>query len=167
MSRPEARMARVVEGRIAAHPSSFEHRYRELFAGALVGIYSSDAEGTLLACNQAFARMLGFGSPAEALGTSTSLLYLDAKERERIVTHVQQRGALEYGRSRMRHRDGQAIETITSVTGEFDEGGRLTALCGFLIDVTANVEATRALRERERQFRAVFVDSPDAILFLH
>jgi two-component system cell cycle sensor histidine kinase/response regulator CckA len=166
MSRSELNTTRVVEGRIAAHPSSFEHRYRELFAGALVGIYSSDPDGTLLACNQAFAHMLGYGSPAEAMGATASPIYLDPKERERIVNHVQQRGALEYGRSRMRHRDGHAIEIITSVTGEFDEGGRLTALRGFLIDVTANVEATRALRERERQFRAVFVDSADAMLFV-
>jgi two-component system cell cycle sensor histidine kinase/response regulator CckA len=166
MSRPEVGVARIVEGRIAHHPSSFEHRYRELFASALVGIYCADVDGTLTTCNQAFARMLGFGSPAEAMGTSTSLLYVDAKERERIVTHLQQRGALEYSRARMRHRDGHPIEIITSVIGEFDEGRRLTALQGFLIDVTANVEATRALRERERQFRAVFVDSADAMLFV-
>jgi PAS domain S-box-containing protein len=52
------------------------------------------------------------------------------------------------------------------VVGEFDAGGALTELRGFLIDVTASVDAELALLERERQFRAVFFDAADAMLIL-
>ena len=41
-------------------PRSLEQRYRELFEGALLGIYVTRPDGELLACNAAFARMLGF-----------------------------------------------------------------------------------------------------------
>jgi len=65
----------------------------------------------------------------------------------------------------MRRRNGAAIDVIETVVGEFI-GGELVELCGFLIDVTANVEAEAALVERARQFRAVFLDAADAMLIL-
>ena len=55
---------------------------------------------------------------------------------------------------------------IETVVGEFDGDGALIELRGFLIDVTASVEAELALLERERQFRAVFFDAADAMLIL-
>jgi len=38
---------------------SHEQRYRELFEGALLGIYVSRPDGALVASNAEFARMLG------------------------------------------------------------------------------------------------------------
>ena len=55
---------------------------------------------------------------------------------------------------------------IETVVGEFDGDGALIELRGFLIDVTASVEAELALLEREQQFRAVFFDAADAMLIL-
>ena len=144
---------------------SLEPRYKNLLESALLGIYVSRPDGKLLACNDAFARMLGFGSVDEALGTGVRDVYSDAEERDRFLARVRERGRLEHYRGRMRRPDGSIIDVIESVVGEFT-GGELVELCGFLIDVTANVEAETALVERARQFRAVFLDAADAMLIL-
>jgi two-component system cell cycle sensor histidine kinase/response regulator CckA len=144
---------------------ALESRYRKLFEGALLGIYVSRPDGLLVACNEAFARMLGFDSEAEAVCTGMGAIYSDAGERDRFLSRVREQGRLEHYRGRLRRRDGDTIEVIETVVGEFADG-ELVELCGFLIDVTANVEAEAALVERARQFRAVFLDAADAMLIL-
>jgi two-component system cell cycle sensor histidine kinase/response regulator CckA len=150
----------------ARRPSPLELRYHGLFEGTLLGIYASRPEGTLIACNEAFARMLGFASISEAVGTSMSAVYDDSGDRERFLVSVREHGRLEHHRGRLRRRDGGVITVMETVVGEFDGAGALTELRGFLIDVTATVEAELALLERERQFRTVFFDGPDAMLIL-
>jgi PAS domain S-box-containing protein len=146
--------------------TSLDQRYRELFEGALLGIYVTRPGGELLACNAAFARILGFSSVAEAIGSSMDALYNAGDARERFVASVREQGRLEHHRGRLRRRDGGVVSVIETVVGEFDSDGSLTELRGFLIDVTASVEADLARVERERQFRAVFFDAADAMLIL-
>jgi two-component system, cell cycle sensor histidine kinase and response regulator CckA len=145
---------------------SVDPRYRELFEGAPLGIYVARPGGELLACNAAFARMLGFASVADAVGSNMGALYDDASERERFVTAVRRHGCLEHHRGRLRRRDGGLLSVIETVVGEFDPDGELIELRGFLHDVTASVAAEFARLERERQFRAVFFDAADAMLIL-
>jgi two-component system cell cycle sensor histidine kinase/response regulator CckA len=145
---------------------SADVRYRELFEGALLGVYVSQPGGRLLACNAAFVKMLGFDSDEDAVGTNMSALYGDHSEREAFLRHLREHGRLEHHRARLRRRDGQAIDVIETVVGEFDEAHALVELRGFLLNVTATVEADRARHERERQFRAVFVDAADAMVIL-
>ena len=150
----------------AAAAAPVDQRYRDLFEGALLGIYVSRPDGELLACNAAFARILGFASVSAAVGSSMSGLYEGAGERERFVASVREQGRLEHHRIRLRRRDGGIVSVIETVVGEFDASGVLIELRGFVIDVTASVEAELALLERERQFRAVFFDAADAMLIL-
>jgi len=144
---------------------SLAPRYQKLFEGALLGIYVSRPDGRLVACNAAFARMLGFESVDDAVGMGMREIYSDAAERDRFLNRVRKHGRLEHYRGRLRRRDDVTIEVIESAVGEFADG-ELVELCGFLIDVTANVEAEAALVERARQFRAVFLDAADAMLIL-
>jgi two-component system, cell cycle sensor histidine kinase and response regulator CckA len=140
-------------------------RYRELFESALLAIYVSQPDGRLISCNTAFARMLGFTSIAEAVAIGTSQVYADEGERDRFLARVRAEGRLEHHRGRLRRRNGEVIDVIETVVGQF-VSGELLELCGFLIDVTASVEAEAALVDRARQFRAVFLDAADAMLIL-
>jgi two-component system cell cycle sensor histidine kinase/response regulator CckA len=146
--------------------ASVHERYRELFEGALLGIYVSRPDGGLVACNAAFARMLGFASVGDAVGTSMQAVYDTAADRERFVASVRDHGRLDHHRCRLRRQDRGVIDVIETVVGEFDARGTLTELRGFLIDVTASVEAELALLDREREFRAVCFDAADAVLIL-
>ena len=150
----------------AAAADPLRRRYRELFEGALLGIYVTRPDGELLACNAAFARILGFVSVTDAVGRSMRTLYDAADDRDRFVASVREQGRLEHHRARLRRCDGAVVSVIETVVGEFDGAGALIELRGFLIDVTASVDAEQAHLERERQFRAVFFDAADAMLIL-
>jgi len=150
----------------AAAAASVDQRYRELFEGARLGVYVSRPDGGLVACNLSLARMLGFTSVADAIGTSMRAICDMADDRERFIASVRDPGRLEHHRCRLRRQDGSMVDVIEAVAGEFDAGGTLTELRGFLIDVTTSIEAELALLDRERQFRAVFFDAADAMLIL-
>jgi len=141
-------------------------RCLELFEEALVGIYVARPDGTLISCNAAFARMLGSDSVAGVIGAAMSTVYDDPAERERFVASIREHGRLEHHRARLRRPGGGIVDVIETVVGEFDSGGTLVELRGFLIDVTTNVEAELARHERDRQFRSVFFDAADAMLIL-
>ena len=79
----DARTNRLEIARQAA-----EKRYNELFEQAALGIVVSAPAGTVIACNPSFARMLGFGSVDEAIGTSMQDLYATASDRERFVAEL-------------------------------------------------------------------------------
>jgi PAS domain S-box-containing protein len=146
--------------------SGDERRYRALFDDALLGIYFSRPHGGLVNCNAAFARMVGFESPAEAIGADMSFVYTSPDQREKFYQHLQQHGRLEYMRGPMRRRDGRIIEVITTVVASFDAQGNLDEFRGFVFDITASAGQSAALKARERQFRSVFVDAADAMLIL-
>src|SRR5205814_2261016 len=69
----------------AVPATALEPRYRELFENAALGIYVSRPDGSLIACNAAFARLLAFASIAEAIATNMDVMYLDAADRDRFV----------------------------------------------------------------------------------
>jgi two-component system cell cycle sensor histidine kinase/response regulator CckA len=146
--------------------SPLEPRYRDLFEGALLAIYVSHPDGRLLACNAAFARLLGFESVRDAVSACMAGVYDAPEDRERFLASLRERGRLEHHRTRLRRRNGDRVDVVETVVGEFDRAGLLTELHGFLIDVTASVEADLALGTGERQLRAAFADAADAMLIL-
>src|SRR5437868_13531909 len=89
----------------AAGVPAVDQRYRELFEGALLGIYVTRPDGELIACNAVFARILGFASIADAVGSSMSGLYDAPADRERFVASVRDHRRLEPHRARLRRRD--------------------------------------------------------------
>jgi two-component system cell cycle sensor histidine kinase/response regulator CckA len=125
-----------------------EQRYRELFDGAPLGIYVSRPDGTLLACNAAFARMLGFASVDAAVGASMHAIYEPDRHHEQFVAFVRAEGRIEQDRSLLRRRDGSLVHVIETAIGEFDAEGELVEIRGFLLDVTAIVAAEQRLVER-------------------
>jgi two-component system, cell cycle sensor histidine kinase and response regulator CckA len=155
-----------VDGKSLDAPSSSALDDREGFESARLAIYVSRPDGRLVACNAEFASLLGFMSVADAIGTSMTVLYDEAVDRERFVASVRDRGLLERHPSRLRRRDGGVVDVIETVVGDFDAAGVLTELRGFVIEVTAGVEPDPAHPDREQQFRSVFMGAADAMLVL-
>lgn len=52
-----------------------QQRARRLFERSLAGIFRHDPDGRMLECNEAFARMLGYGSPEEVRGRAVDEVY--------------------------------------------------------------------------------------------
>jgi PAS domain S-box-containing protein len=151
---------------LSVPPAGLDQRYRRMFEEALVGIYASHPDGTLLWCNATFARILGFDSVADALGTNMARVYRAPHHREQFLARMRSERRLEPWVGRIQRRDGTPIHVLSSTVGVFDAADALVELHGFMIDVTQNAEAEAALKDREQRFRAVFVDAADPMLIL-
>ncbi len=123
-----------------------EEKYRKFFEDDLTGDYITTTEGGLLSCNPAFAKIFGFDSVDDALKCNVKSLYPDSKTREKLLRLLKKKGKLEYYEMELRDRKGQPVYIITNVTGQFDKGGNLTELKGYLFNNTK-------FKQLEEQFR--------------
>jgi len=126
-----------------------ERRYRRIFEQALTGNFLSTAGGRLLACNQAFARILGFDSVEDALAADTRSFYHDARDRERYLEAVRSRGSLEY-EIELRRKDGSTVPVINSVIGIAGPDGELAEIQGALLDMTGRKDLEERLRQAQK-----------------
>ena len=124
-----------------------EERFRKLFEEDLTGDFISTPEGRLLACNPAFARMLGFASVEDALGADLRTVYREPSERDGMLQLLRSKGRLEYHQMELRRVDGSPLHVIENVIGTFGEDGELTQIQGYLFDISE----LRALEEQLRQ----------------
>jgi two-component system, cell cycle sensor histidine kinase and response regulator CckA len=140
--------------------------YRELFESALVGIYASRPDGSLIWCNPSFARILGFSSVQAAMDTNMATVYTSPDQRAAWIESFRHRQRVEQIRVQLRRRDGEFIQVLSTVRGIFDADGSLVELRGFIMDVTTSVAQQEALKARGEQFRSVFLGAADAMFIL-
>lgn len=126
-----------------------EERYRLLFEQNLAGVIRTTVEGQISECNDALARMLGFGSREEALGQNIRDLYQKPEDRERMLEGLQTAGNLLNFEFHMRRRDGVNVCMLANVGLQRDEAGRPQFVEGTVLDITER----RALEEQLLQAR--------------
>ena len=145
---------------VVAELAEAQRRYRRLFMEAQVGIYVSDRDGRLLECNPAFADIFGFGSPAEAVGTSVTALYEDPTLRPRALEILQREGQIRDLEHAARAVDGRRLRVRWSAVADRDEHGAVTRVAGHLVDVTEQREA-----EQRRDLLAAAIEaSAEAVI---
>jgi PAS domain S-box-containing protein len=124
-----------------------EERHRAFFEGDLAGNFRADRDGRLLACNEAFARILGFGSKAEVMAANTTSFYADPRDRETYLALVQQHRQLTDYESTLRRKDGEPVHVLENAIGSFDDDGELIEVRGFLLDITERKRMERELAQ--------------------
>jgi two-component system, cell cycle sensor histidine kinase and response regulator CckA len=127
-------------------------RYREFVDGGLLAVYDSTVDGRLRSCNAAFARMIGFPSAEEAVGSDLTPLYAKPEHRSRFIDRIRRDGRVQNVRGELRNCDGAIVHVLLTGVGDFDAKGELVGVHGHLIDITEGIAAQHDLRERERQF---------------
>ncbi len=112
-----------------------EERYRLLFERNLAGVYRSRVDGRLLECNRAFARMMGYNSPAEAMAQPSGALQGAASARQEFLERLRREGSLVNYESEARRKDGSSVWLIENVSLIVDEDGE-EVLLGTVFDMT-------------------------------
>jgi len=92
-----------------------EQRYRTTFERNPAGMCLTLADGRIVDCNEAFARILGYERPADVLATNMGEIYADRKEREQLLERVTAEGTAVNVELQMRRRDGRLIWVFVSV----------------------------------------------------
>ncbi len=113
-----------------------EERYRSFFDDDLTGDFISTPEGTLLACNKAYAKILGFDSVEEIIKHNAMSFYPHPQIREDFLSILKEKKKVEGHEIEMQRRDGRPIYIIENVIGSFNNDGELTEIKGYLFDIT-------------------------------
>jgi PAS domain S-box-containing protein len=92
-----------------------ERRYRATFERNPAGMCLTIEEGGIVDCNEACARILGAGSPAELAGASMLDFYVDPKDREQLRERVRAEGTAVNAEVQFRRRDGRLIWVLLNI----------------------------------------------------
>ena len=118
-------------GRDVTDRKANEARYRVLFERNLAGVYRTTVDGRILDCNEACARIFGYGSRDDFVDQAATDFYSDPAERERVVQMLRAQGSLMNTELRLRRRDGSVVWVLENVSLLDDN-----ILEGTIIDIT-------------------------------
>ena len=140
-----------------------ERRYRFLFERNVAGVFRSTVAGRLVECNDAFARIFGYASPAEMLGAHTPSMYFKQSDRDDLIALVRARGEAENFEVRMRRKDGRPVWLLLNEFMTMSDDVGEETLEGTVIDITA-----RKVAEERIEYQAYhdsLTDLPNRFLF--
>ena len=138
-----------------------ERKYRNLFDGALEGIYRTTLQGTSVAANPALAKMLGYESPQELVSTltdTTHQLWLDPHERPHFFGLVNEEKVVRNYECQFKRKDGTAVWVALNIRKVQDEGTAYYE--GFIEDITERKRMEDTLRKSEAKFAKLFLCNP-------
>lgn len=125
-----------------------ESRYRSLYQTSVAGIYRTTIDGTILDCNDAFARMLGYEDAHALSGRHAVDLYFTRADRTEFLDRLRAEGTILSSEIRLRRNDGAplwALENVTIIDREL--------ILGTMIDITTWKAAETRLRHAEDELR--------------
>ena len=127
-----------------------EERYRRFVEDDVAGALVTTPDGCVLACNPAFARMVGFASVDEARATNVVSLYEDPAAREAVIAEIRERGRIDHREMAWRRVDGSPLAVVNTAIGDRDERGELVAIRSHLIDISERKHLEEQLRQSQK-----------------
>ncbi len=128
-----------------------EEKYRTLVSNVQEGVFISNPQGRFLDFNNALMRILGFDERDELLNASIPSMFVNPADRERLKKLLQDHGAVADFEYEIRRKDGEVRAMMESSIAIRDAAGNLTALQGFMLDITDRKRAEQEIRRRNRE----------------
>ena len=126
-----------------------EEKYRTIFENAVEGIFQTAPDGRFLSANPALARIYGYNSPEELIGSMTNIrrqLYVKSKRREEFVRLLEENGGVVAFESQIYRKDGTIIWISENARVVRDADGNTIRYEGTVEDITERKEAQEALQ---------------------
>lgn len=150
------------ERRLQASLAANERRFRGIFERANTGIVFCDAEGRVIDCNQAFARMLGYATE-DLIGMHFGrFTHPDDLIGERVLIEDLRTGKRNDYRLEKRYvrRSGDMVWADIAVTTLRDIQGRTVNFVGVAVDISDRKRVERILRDSEARLSYLMAASP-------
>jgi two-component system sensor histidine kinase UhpB len=128
-----------------------ERRYRTLFQRNLAGIYQSTTDGKIIDCNNAFCKMLGYGSPGEMRKIHARDLHFSADEMRRFIAQVHYEKFLSNYEITLRKKDGSPIYVIGNISLVENNETDIHTIEGVMIDISERKTAEEDLKKINRE----------------
>jgi diguanylate cyclase (GGDEF)-like protein/PAS domain S-box-containing protein len=141
-----------------------EARFRALFDNVVDGVYQATPSGELLSVNPALVRMLGYDDARELSQCNMTQLFVEPKDRERLVTELMSYGRVRNFEYQLRTRGGRAIVAIENSRLVVDSEGRPLYLEGTITDITQRKAAERALFNEKERAQVTLQSIGDAVV---
>jgi PAS domain S-box-containing protein len=142
-----------------------EEKYRDIFEGAVEGIFEASPEGKTLMANPALAKMLGYGSPGELISTvqdSAHQLFADPEKRVEFVGLLENQRVVLGFECEFFRRDRAKIWVSLNARRVCGPDGKTLYYSGFTEDITERKHAEDALRQSELKYRNLYESMMDA-----
>jgi PAS domain S-box-containing protein len=133
---------------------SSERRYRLLFQRNMAGVIRSALDGRVIDCNQSFAQLLGYSSPAEVLRHSAQEFYGDPGGREALLARLKEHKAVSFYELCMRRKDGSRVWVLENSTLVESNNGAPPEIENTLIDITERKRAEEEWRQAKESAEA-------------
>jgi len=146
-----------------------EKKYRDIFDGALEGMFQTTLEGRPMSANPALARMLGYDSPQELLASVRDLateVWAVPGDRDRYLAQLEERGAILGFECQYKRKDGSPMWVSINTRKVCGADGAVLYLEGFIEDITERRRSAQALKESEAHFRATFEGTGSVMLLI-
>ncbi len=133
-----------------------ERKYREIFDGALEGIYRTTPEGKYLAANPAMARILGYDSPEDLIASVDDLardVWFDPEERTLYGRALEEHGAIRDYVCRFKRKGGEVVWFSLSTKRVADAGGQTLYYEGFVEEITRQKRSEMEIQQREEHLK--------------
>ena len=116
-----------------------ERRYYNLFENAIEGIFRTTPDGQYLDANPALARIYGFDSPSQLIGTLKDIrhqLYVDPSRRDEFMRQVKSCGVVANFEAHIYRKNGEVIWIAENARAVHNETGHVVCYEGTVEDIT-------------------------------
>ena len=130
-----------------------ERRFQSIFENAVEGIYQSTPDGRFLMVNPALARILGYDSPEDLMGSVQDIqaqIYVDPKDRDRFQKEIQEKGIVENFVYAARRKDGKIVWLSENTRVVRDPEGNVLYYEGMVEDITRQKELQEQLLQSQK-----------------
>ena len=141
-----------------------EARFRALFDNVVDGVFQATPAGELVSVNPALVRMLGYDDAGELSAHNMAALFVDLKERERLIAELESYGRVRNFEYQLRKRNGQTIMAMENSRVVIDEHGRALYYEGTITDITQRKAAERALFNEKERAQVTLQSIGDAVV---
>ncbi len=141
-----------ITGRKAAETAlrEAEKKYRDIFDGALEGMFQTSPSGQPLTVNAALAKMLGYESPADYLSLVQNVahdVWVNPRERALCLRELYKHGTVLGFECQLKRKDGTSIRASLNARNVCGADLELLYHEGFILDITKRRQAEQAQRE--------------------
>lgn len=125
-------------------------RYKKFFEDDMTGDFITKPDGSIVMCNQSFARIFGFSGIAEVLTVNAHSLYADETERMELLQILARDKKVDHYMLRGRRKNGEEFIALMTAIVHTDADGNIIELVGYITDDTRRQEVESQMIQAQK-----------------